>query len=73
MDTAVQRERRFGGKIDRPAVQDRQRPGKAETDRTDIGVRGMTEAGAAPAEYLRVGEQPGVDLEANNRFESHEV
>jgi hypothetical protein len=33
----------------------------------------MAEPGAAAAEYLGIGEEPGVDFEPNNRFKSHDV
>ena len=73
MDRAVERQGGLGGKIDRPAVQDRQCPGKPQADRADVGVRGVAKSRAAAAENLGIGQEPGVYFEPNNRFKSHEV
>ncbi|HET9467043.1 MAG TPA: hypothetical protein VFO48_01475, partial [Vicinamibacterales bacterium] len=73
VDSAVERERRFGRKVDGPAVEDRQRARKPEAYGADVRVRGVPEPRTAAAEYLGVGEEPGVYFEPNNGFKSHDV
>ncbi len=73
VDRAVQCQGRLGGEIHGPPVQDRQSPGKPETDRADARVRGVPESRAAAAKNLRVREEPGVYFEPNDGFKSHEV
>ena len=73
VDRAVERQGRLGGKVDRPAVQDRQRPREPQAHRAHAGIRGMSETRAAAAENLRICEEPGVYFEPNDGFKSHEV
>jgi hypothetical protein len=68
----IQRQRGFRGEIDGPAIQNRERARKPQTDRADVGVRFMTESRAAAAENLGIREQPGVYFEPYNGFKSHE-
>ena len=57
--------------LDRPAVQHRQRPGHAEADGTDVGVRRRAEARAAAAEDFRLRQELRVDFQTDDRLEGH--
>ena len=58
------------GIIDGPAVQHRERAGQPDAHRADVGVGPGAERGGTAAENLGLGEQLGVNLEADDGFES---
>ena len=72
VDRAVEGQGGLCGKVDGPAVQNREGPRKAKADRADVGVRRLAESRAAAAENLRISKETGVYFEANNRFKCHE-
>jgi hypothetical protein len=49
-------------------VEDGKGSGKTETDRADVGVRGVTESVGAAAEDLGLREELAMDLEADDRL-----
>ncbi len=61
----------FHGKLDRPAVEDRQHPRHPLANHAGLGIGGRAEAGAASAEDLGFGQELGVDLQADDRFVIH--
>jgi hypothetical protein len=73
VDGAVERQGRLCGKLDRPAVEDRQGPWEPQTHGAYAGIRRVAESRAAAAENLGVCEEPGVYFEPNDGFKSHEV
>jgi hypothetical protein len=67
-DLAVERERRFHGKLDRLLVGYRKHARMTEANRAGMGIRRRPEFGRASAEDFTVGRQLGVNLQADDGF-----
>jgi hypothetical protein len=68
VDGAIQCKRGAHGHFDGTFVQDGESAGQAEAHRADVGVWRVAEAGRAPAEDFRPGEELDVDFEADDGF-----
>jgi hypothetical protein len=71
VDVAVQSQPGTNGQIDRRSIQDRQRPWKAETNRTDVRVGWRAKCRTAAAEDLGGGQELRVNLETDDGLKRH--
>src|SRR5438093_80635 len=68
MNRTAEGDRRADRVVNGGAVENRQRAGQTETDRTDVGVGRRAESGTTSTKDLGGGQELGVDLETDNRF-----
>jgi hypothetical protein len=71
VDLAIEGQRRLRSEFDGAAIQDRQRPGHAQADRTNVGIGPISEFRAATAEDFGVCQQAGMYFQADDRLEFH--
>jgi len=63
----------FDGKFHSLPVHHRERPRLTGTDGAGLRVRLFPKCGGAPTEYLRSGQELGMDFQANNGFIFHKI
>jgi hypothetical protein len=68
VDRAIQRQSRADTHFDHAPVEDGQRAGESKADGTCIGVGLIAKTRGAAAEDFSLGEELGVDFQADNRL-----